>query len=167
MSKQTIYSADGSLYRIDKNGKREIVRQFDAPISDCECKLVCCGTTQAIQFTHSVNGIVQIPLEQLYNFLYNNGVIDTVAPTPPSALVTGTITATSIVLNWTASIDANFTGYKVYKDGVFLANVTKPTVTYTATGLTAETEYVFSVRAVDAGGNLSTAITVTASTIAA
>lgn len=163
MSKQTIYSSDGSLYRM-VNGKREPVREFEAPINDCECKLVCCGTTQAIQFTHSVNGIVQIPLEQLYNYLYNNGVIDTVAPTPPSALVTGTITDTSVILNWTASTDTNFTGYKVYKDGVFLANVTKPTVTYTATGLTADTSYVFSVKAVDAGGNLSTAISITTTT---
>jgi chitodextrinase len=65
----------------------------------------------------------------------------------PTGLATANVAATTIDLTWNApagSIDH----YRVYKNGVFLA--TNADTSYTATSLTAETEYSFQVSAVNA-----------------
>jgi hypothetical protein len=51
-----------------------------------------------------------------------------------------------IVLTWNASPDADIDGYRLYRDGIYIATVGKVT-TYTFTGLTNGTEYDVEVRA--------------------
>lgn len=89
---------------------------------------------------------------------------DTEAPTKPTDLASSDVTATSVKLTWTASTDnIAVAGYKVTQNGTDLA-ATASTNEMEVTGLTAETEYTFTVRAYDAAGNesdASDAITVT------
>ncbi|GAB6989724.1 lytic polysaccharide monooxygenase [Paenibacillus pini] len=82
---------------------------------------------------------------------------DTTAPTAPSGLqVNGTPSSTSISLKWNASSDnVGVTGYRVYRGTTLAGTVSGTTLTYSATGLTANTAYTFTVRAIDAAGNES------------
>ncbi len=68
----------------------------------------------------------------------------------------GAITDTSVALSWTPSTDnVAVTGYDIYR-GTTLAG-SSTTASFTATGLTANTAYSFTVRAKDAAGNVSAA----------
>jgi aryl-phospho-beta-D-glucosidase BglC (GH1 family) len=84
---------------------------------------------------------------------------DTVAPSVPTGLEAGTGTTTSIPLRWTASTDnaggSGVAGYDVYRAGTLVGSSTTPT--YTASGLTAGTSYVFTDVAKDVAGNRSAA----------
>jgi endonuclease I len=84
-----------------------------------------------------------------------NTVADTQAPTAPTNLTATNITNTTADLNWTASNDdVAVTSYAIFKNGVYFATATSNT--YTATGLTQNTTYNFTVYAKDAAGNTST-----------
>ncbi|TSE08509.1 endonuclease [Aquimarina algiphila] len=79
---------------------------------------------------------------------------DTQAPSVPGNLVSNSTTQTSTVLSWNTSTDnVGVTGYDIYRNNTFLASAT--TTSYSASGLTANTTYSFSVRAKDAAGNIS------------
>jgi chitodextrinase len=81
---------------------------------------------------------------------------DTTAPTAPVLSASGT-TSTTTNLSWTTSTDnVAVTGYDVYKDGVLLGSTTTAT-TYAVSGLTANTTYIFIVKAKDNAGNISVA----------
>lgn len=83
---------------------------------------------------------------------------DVTAPSVPTNLTNGTITSSSVVLNWIASTDVvGVTGYDVY-NGANLAGSTAST-TYTVTGLSAKTNYSFTVKAKDFATNTSVAST--------
>jgi chitodextrinase len=81
---------------------------------------------------------------------------DTTPPTAPTGLaVTGT-TATSAALSWSPATDnVGVTGYQIFR-GTTMVGTTAGT-TFTDTGLTAATMYGYTVKAVDAAGNVSTA----------
>jgi len=82
-------------------------------------------------------------------------VPDTTAPSAPGSLV-GTPGTGSASLTWTASTDnVGVTGYKVYRGGVLVGSPVGPS--YTDTGLTNGTAYLYTVKATDAAGNLSAA----------
>ncbi|WP_436245527.1 fibronectin type III domain-containing protein [Paenibacillus sp. LjRoot56] len=81
---------------------------------------------------------------------------DTVAPSAPTNLHAVGQTAGSVDLAWNASTDnIGVTGYNVYKDTVLVGTVTG--LTFTASGLIAANSYTFTVKAVDAAGNVSPA----------
>ena len=86
---------------------------------------------------------------------------DTTAPSAPTGLSGTALSPTRIDLNWTASNDnVGVTGYRVERcqgsNCTNFAQVGTPTATnFSNTGLTANTNYRFRVRAVDAAGNLS------------
>ncbi|WP_010136641.1 endonuclease [Ochrovirga pacifica] len=81
-------------------------------------------------------------------------VSDTQAPTAPTNLSIGTITANSIVLNWSAATDNTaVTGYEVYQNSALVQTTTM--TQHTAAGLTANTSYSFYVVATDAANNKS------------
>ncbi|MFV2115569.1 cellulase family glycosylhydrolase [Micromonospora sp. LOL_025] len=89
----------------------------------------------------------------------NGGGGDTVAPTAPGQPTVSGITATGASLAWAAASDnVGVTSYDVLRATGTGAATVVGTVTgtsYTATGLTANTSYTFSVRARDAAGNVS------------
>ena len=81
---------------------------------------------------------------------------DTQAPSVPTNLASPAKSDTSVSLTWNASTDnVGVTGYDVYR-GSTLAGSTAST-SFTATGLSANTSYSFTVRAKDAAGNVSAA----------
>ncbi|WP_025851486.1 lytic polysaccharide monooxygenase [Paenibacillus ehimensis] len=83
--------------------------------------------------------------------------VDNEAPTAPTGLhVMGTPTSSSVHLMWSASTDnVGVTGYRVYRGTALVTTVSGTTLEYTVTGLTPDTSYSFTVRAVDAAGNVS------------
>jgi chitodextrinase len=87
---------------------------------------------------------------------------DTTAPTAPTNLTATSITATSVVLNWSASTDnMGVISYQVYRGNTLVAEGGPASATIS--NLSAGTTYVFTVKAHDAAGNVatSTALTVT------
>ncbi len=87
------------------------------------------------------------------NFTITAGSTDTVAPTAPTLSASGT-TETTTNLSWSGATDnVAVTGYDVYQNGVFKASTAS--TSYAVTGLTASTNYTFTVRAKDAAGNVS------------
>lgn len=89
-----------------------------------------------------------------YKAVQGGGGDDTEAPTVPTQLTSSNITSSSIDLSWQKSTDNKaVTGYRVYKDGVFVKTVS---VTNTSiNSLNPDTTYRFEVSAVDAAGNES------------
>lgn len=88
--------------------------------------------------------------------LTTTGGPDTEAPSAPTNLAASNVAQTTLTLNWTASTDnVGVTGYDVYQGATNIGNVSGTTANIT--GLTANTNYDFSVRAKDAAGNESAA----------
>ncbi|WP_083426215.1 immunoglobulin-like domain-containing protein [Tenacibaculum todarodis] len=79
---------------------------------------------------------------------------DTEAPTAPTNLVASNITETTATLSWNASSDnVGVTAYEVFSNGTSIGTVTSTGANIT--GLTANTAYSYTVRALDAAGNVS------------
>ncbi|GAA3274285.1 hypothetical protein GCM10020218_019850 [Dactylosporangium vinaceum] len=80
---------------------------------------------------------------------------DVTAPSAPGAPVAGELTATSVALSWAASTDdRGVVSYRV-TGGPSVQTVTATGVT--VSGLSARSQYTFSVEALDAAGNVSAA----------
>lgn len=80
--------------------------------------------------------------------------VDTTAPSAPMHLHSMGETTSSIDLMWGAATDeVGVTGYRVYRDGQLVRSTSATRVM--DTGLTAGTTYRYTVRAVDAAGNVS------------
>ncbi|AJS59930.1 lytic polysaccharide monooxygenase [Paenibacillus sp. IHBB 10380] len=82
---------------------------------------------------------------------------DIVPPTAPTSLhVMGSTTSTTVPLVWSASSDnVAVTGYQVFRGTTLVATVSGSTLEYLVSNLTANTAYTFTVKAVDASGNVS------------
>ncbi|MCF7981088.1 MAG: right-handed parallel beta-helix repeat-containing protein, partial [Pseudomonadales bacterium] len=82
---------------------------------------------------------------------------DNTPPLAPTGLTSTNIGSTSIGLSWTASQKASdgdlASGYRIYRDDVSVATVNS--TTYTDSGLTPETEYIYSVFSYDNANNQS------------
>lgn len=84
------------------------------------------------------------------------GATDTQAPSAPASLAASAASSTQVNLTWTASTDnVGVTGYRVYRAGVLVGS--PATASFSDTGLTASTAYSYTVKAIDAAGNLSAA----------
>lgn len=82
------------------------------------------------------------------------GVPDTTAPSAPTSLSATAVSTSQINLTWTASTDdVAVSSYKIYRDTVFIGS--SGTTSYSDTGLTANTTYAYTVRAVDSSSNES------------
>ncbi|MBX4197952.1 peptidoglycan-binding protein [Candidatus Parcubacteria bacterium] len=79
---------------------------------------------------------------------------DTTAPTVPANVSASAVSSSQITISWTASTDAvGVTGYRVFRNS---SQVGTPSGTsYSDTGLSASTQYSYTVAAVDAAGNVS------------
>jgi endonuclease I len=105
----------------------------------------------AYTFQGNANPFVDHP--EYVNLIWNP-TSDTLSPTDPTNLVASNPTDNSIDLTWTASTDnIGVTGYDVYVDNTF--SVTTASTSYTVSGLTANTNYCFTVKAKDAADNES------------
>jgi chitodextrinase len=83
-------------------------------------------------------------------------VTDGTPPSTPTNLHTTSTTTTSVSLAWTASTDnVGVTGYQVKRNGTTVT--TTAALSYTDTGLSPSTSYSYTIVAVDAAGNASTA----------
>jgi fibronectin type 3 domain-containing protein len=95
-------------------------------------------------------------------------IVDTTAPSTPGSFAAGTVTGTTAALSWSASTDnIGVTGYRIYRSSPAPAGalVASPTGTSTTlTGLSSGVAYTFTIKAIDAAGNLSTAATVSFTT---
>ena len=81
---------------------------------------------------------------------------DTTAPSVPTGLAASSRTSGSIGLTWTASTDnVGVAGYQVLRNGTQVGTTT--TASFTDVGLTASTQYSYTVKAYDAAGNVSAA----------
>jgi hypothetical protein len=79
---------------------------------------------------------------------------DTEKPTTPSNLTASAQSQTQVVLNWNGSTDnVGVTGYKIYRNGSFITNVSN--LSFTDSNLQAATTYTYQVSAYDAAGNES------------
>jgi chitodextrinase len=84
------------------------------------------------------------------------GAPDTTPPTAPTGLTATAATAAQIDLAWTAATDnVGVTGYRIFRNGVQVASTAG--TTYSDKGLQPVTTYSYTVRAVDAAGNVSAA----------
>lgn len=84
------------------------------------------------------------------------GEPDTEAPTAPTNLIADNITDSSVDLSWNAATDnVAVTSYQIEQDGAVVANSTNTNVN--VNNLTPETSYSFTVFALDAQNNISTA----------
>ncbi|UJF32228.1 glycosyl hydrolase [Paenibacillus hexagrammi] len=80
---------------------------------------------------------------------------DTQAPTVPTNLG-ATNTSSSVTLSWTASTDnVGVAGYDILRAGIPIATTTS--TSFTDSGLSNNTNYIYSVKAFDAAGNRSAA----------
>ena len=105
----------------------------------------------AFNFQGNRNPFIDNPV---YAEMIWNPIADTEAPTNPTNLVASNPTDNSIDLNWTASTDnVAVVSYDIYIDGVNSFNTTG--TSFTVPGLTADTNYCFTIKATDAEDNES------------
>lgn len=79
---------------------------------------------------------------------------DTTPPSVPTSLNSSNITSTSVTVAWTASTDnIAVAGYRVFRNGSQVG--TTPNTTYTDTGLSPSSTYVYTIEAYDGSNNAS------------
>jgi chitodextrinase len=79
---------------------------------------------------------------------------DTTPPTAPANLTATAASPTQVSLSWDASTDnVGVAGYKVYRDGAFLASTS--TTSYSDSAVQGGTTHSYTVYAYDAAGNIS------------
>lgn len=82
------------------------------------------------------------------------GTVETQDPTVPTGLTARAVSSSQINLSWTASTDnEGVAGYKIFRAGTQVGTAT--TNSYSNTGLSAGTGYIYTVSAYDAAGNSS------------
>jgi chitodextrinase len=95
-------------------------------------------------------------------------IADSAAPSAPPNLHTTSVASTAIALAWgAASDDVGVTGYRIFRNGSAtpIASLGATARSYSNTGLAPGTTYSYTVKAVDAVGNVSAAsATATATT---
>jgi hypothetical protein len=83
-------------------------------------------------------------------------VIDVTAPSAPASVRDDGKSATSVSLSWSAaSDDQGVTGYQIYRNGSLVSVVQGNQLNFIDTGLAPGSSYRYSLKAVDAAGNLS------------
>ncbi|WP_342503572.1 lytic polysaccharide monooxygenase [Lysinibacillus sp. FSL L8-0126] len=86
--------------------------------------------------------------------LVNNGNVDIEAPTQPNGLHTTKVTSNSAELKWSPSTDnVSVKEYQILRDNKVVGVV--PGTTFTDKNLKPSTKYTYTVKAVDAAGNVS------------
>ncbi len=76
---------------------------------------------------------------------------DTTPPSKVTGLTVTTVSSTQLDLSWDPVPDSDLSYYKIYRDGVYIAQTIS--TTYSDTGLSPGTTYTYEVSAVDTSGN--------------
>ncbi|MBS2963541.1 fibronectin type III domain-containing protein, partial [Actinocrinis puniceicyclus] len=117
------------------------------------------GLTASTQYSYTVAaydaaGNVSTPSSAV-STTTSAGAGDTTPPSTPTNVVASGVTSSSVSLSWSPSTDnVGVTGYRIYRNGTQVGTATS--TSYTDTGLTASTQYSYTVAAYDAAGNVST-----------
>ncbi len=77
--------------------------------------------------------------------------IDTTPPSKVTGLIANPVSSSRIDLSWNANTEPDLDHYNIYRDGILIASVTS--TSYSDTGLSAATTYVYEVSAVDVNNN--------------
>ena len=139
-----------TMYVNEKSGK-----QTAYPLNTVQ-KMTFSGGKVTVQKTdNSEGGFAFVDVKYIN---YTSAPADFTAPSVPANVAkTGQSTSTAS-FSWTASTDnVGVVYYLIFKDGVKIDSVT--TTSYTATALSANTSYIFTVKAGDASKNVSAAST--------
>ncbi len=114
------------------------------------------GVTQGVSHSYvvkAIDGSFTEHASEPFNYTLNGQSVDTQAPTAPTLSSSG-VTTNSVSLSWSGATDnVGVTGYKVYQGGTEITNVSSSS--YAVSGLSASTNYTFTVKAYDAAGNES------------
>lgn len=82
---------------------------------------------------------------------------DTTAPSAPATVMASAPSPGQVTLTWGASTDdVEVVGYRIYRDGTRIGNVGSTIRTYSDTTVAANSDYGYTVSAIDAAGNEST-----------
>lgn len=136
-------------YIVRRNGV-EVGSSFTPSFSDTGLSP---GTTYSYRIV-AVDGASNVSTESTPAASATTLAPDTAPPTVPTSLTATAQSSTSILLTWEPSTDnIGVTGYRVYRGGVLAGSTT--VTNFTSTGLNSETEYTYTVSAVDGGGNES------------
>jgi chitodextrinase len=117
------------------------------------------------QYTYTVTAVDAAANESIPSDPVTVTTADTIPPQPPTLTATA-VSDTQVNLSWSGATDnVGVTGYRVFRNGgtnpiATLGNVTS----YSDTGLTGGTAYSYTVKAVDAAGNVSNASNVASAT---
>lgn len=129
------------------NTKVEII---NSKISDVF--IIFNSTKVTVSATDPVTGLSGIMAS--FNISSNLGTNDTELPSVPTNLRVIPADMTKVTLVWSVSTDnVGVAGYSVYRNGAKIS--VSPSPVYLDTGLTANTQYCYSVEAFDGTGNLS------------
>jgi chitodextrinase len=90
---------------------------------------------------------------------------DSIAPTAPGGVTAHSTSASEIDLAWTAGADNRaVAGYRITRAGAVIATTNASTFKFADTGLVDGTAYAYDIQTVDASGNVSPAVEVSATT---
>lgn len=87
----------------------------------------------------------------------HEGEADVTPPEVPTGLQGSEVTSQSLVLSWNPSSDigGSIASYRIYRNGAFYLSLDAANTSFTDTGLSPDTEYLYSVAALDTSQNES------------
>ena len=150
-------------YRIYRDGSATPLDSVGGSTTTYSDTTVAPGT----QYTYTVTAIDAAGNESLPSNSATATGSDTVAPLPPTTVMATAVSDTQINLAWSgASDNVGVTGYQIFRNGgaTPIAIVGASPTTYSNTGLSGGTAYSYTIKAVDAAGNVSGASTAASAT---
>jgi chitodextrinase len=162
----TGFSLNLTAYPSDPEGQPLTITQVSGTLPTgltySQSTKIVSGTPTAVEASsvsfRASDGVTSADRVIVFNVL----AADATAPSVPTNL-TATPSIGRIDLAWGASTDTAGTNerssgmfqYRLFRDGLFRANINYPTLTYADINLPAGTTYSYTLRAVDVAGNLS------------
>ena len=147
-----------TAYRIFRNGSINPVATVNAPATTYNDT----GLNPGTAYTYTVKAADAAGNASVASDPASATTLDTIAPTAPGGLTAATLSDSQIKLTWTAATDnVAVTGYRIFRNAgaTPIGSVGGTTLTYTDGSAAADTAYSYTVKAVDAAGNLSPAST--------
>lgn len=67
-----IYNTGGSLHVLDRHGDRKAIEWFEAPTSDCDCGIFCCGDKKVLRWRKD-NMTREVDLDAIFDAVAAGG----------------------------------------------------------------------------------------------